>query len=60
MVDVQVPFIVYRKTEGFQIRTFGLFKLFPVSRKGKIKFLQAQFFLLIPDKIYVSIFIYCD
>lgn len=38
MVDVQFPVIVYRKKEGFQIRTFGLFKLFPVSDKNDYDF----------------------
>lgn len=38
MVDIQFPFIVYRKNEGFQIRSCGLFKLFPVSDKFVIKF----------------------
>lgn len=31
MVDVQFPFIVYRKNQGLQIRWFSLFKLFPVG-----------------------------
>lgn len=34
MVDVKFPFVVYRKGHGFQIRSFGLFKLFPVSTKS--------------------------
>lgn len=34
MVDVKFPLPVYRKKEGFQIRTFELFKLFPVGDNG--------------------------
>lgn len=31
MVNVQFPYVVYRKGAGLQIRTFALFKLFPVG-----------------------------
>lgn len=31
MVNVQFPYVVYRKGAGLQIRTFALFKLFPVT-----------------------------
>lgn len=30
MVNVNVPVLVYRKGQGFQIRSFAIFKLFPV------------------------------
>lgn len=31
MVNVKCPYIVYRKSEGLQVRWFELFKLFPVG-----------------------------
>lgn len=31
MVNVKFPYVVYRKDAGLQIRSFALFKLFPVS-----------------------------
>lgn len=31
MVNVNIPIVVYRKSVGFQIRYFQLFKLFPVK-----------------------------
>lgn len=31
MVNVKFPYVVYRKGAGLQIRSFALFKLFPVS-----------------------------
>lgn len=31
LVNVNVPIVVYRKGEGFQVTWFALFKLFPVS-----------------------------
>lgn len=45
MVDVNFPFVVWRKQGGFQIRSFALFKLFPVGESSRIEFLI--FFYLI-------------
>lgn len=31
LVNIQFPYVVYRKGDGLQIRTFALFRLFPVN-----------------------------
>lgn len=38
MVNIPFPFPMYRKSQGFHIIWFELFKLFPVSIKGKRSF----------------------